>query len=324
MPTDDSAAEGDGKADGWGLPSERDVLVETHQPSNNMQDATHVYYTVFTDEDAANSPQTMSVMRVRRSDGMAEKIGSLAGFPARAELGGNFIYFADYDGIQKLPKAGGEAQRIADLDNHPSALAADATGVYFSIQAYENNQYIHRLTKIAAGTTTPVVLARGTYITDIAVDSTNVYWLDETQPNPAIGCGQNAGVARKVSKLGGADIMLQAGIHCPLSLSLDATNVYWVSWALDGGAAVSKLSKLGGLATLVGLSASTFAQSDGIYVYYIGMNGDLVRQPKTLGLPRIVAKDVGEVIGADAMGVYFWRESLEGESRTYSLHSLGR
>ncbi len=44
-------------------------------------------FTGFTAEDEHNTPQTMSVMRVRRSDGTTDKIASIVGYPYAAALG---------------------------------------------------------------------------------------------------------------------------------------------------------------------------------------------------------------------------------------------
>ena len=323
--TDDQAAEGDGKGDSWGLLSERKVLDEHREPSHAMQDAAYVYYFLFTEEDEANNPQTRSVMRVRRSTGMAEKIASIVGFVDHAALGGNFIYFSSYEGLYKLPKTGGEAQLVGAIQDIKS-MAADASGVYVAIPAYENERYFHKVSKIATGTSTPVELARATWATSIAVDDTHVYWLDETQPNPAIGCGHNAGAAHKVSKLGGLDVTLQAGITCPLVVTVDNSGVYYTSWNLGSSAGnpVVKLPKLGGLPQLLGVTGGMSLVTDPSYVYWISTSGNLVRKSKAFGVPYAIARDVDYTVpGADAAGLYFWRDQ-DGEPRTYSMFRIGQ
>jgi hypothetical protein len=321
---EESAASGDGKADGWGIPAERKVLDETRSPEHVMQDATHVYYTLFTDADEHNNPQTRSVMRVRRLDGSVAKIATITGYPYYAALGGSFIYFADSDRVYKLPKAGGQPQLVAAIPS-TTALAADASGVYVAAATYEADRYFHRISKIAAGSAAPVELARATYVTSLAVDTTHVYWLDETQPNPAIGCGRNAGEAHKVNKLGGADIRLAVGINCPLVLTVDATSIYYSNWAqTDGGNPVIKLPKSGGVPQLLGLTGGMQLVVDTSYVYWISTTSDLVRTLKTFALPRTIATNVNHAIaGADTAGVYFWREHGE-DPRTYSLYRIGQ
>jgi hypothetical protein len=322
--TDASAVEagGDGKADSVASVAEHKVLDESRQPEHVMQDATHVYYTLFTEQDEANQPQTRSVMRVRRSDGNVEQIATITGYPYYAALGGGFIYFADYDRVYKLPKAGGIAQLVAPIEG-TTALAADSSGVYLAASAVEGDRYFHRISKIAAGSTTPVELGRATYVTDIAVDDTHVYWLDETQPNPAIGCGRNAGLVRKVSKLRGFTITLAAGINCPLVLALDNTSIYYTNWAMtDGGNPVIKLGKNGGFPKLLGRTGNWQLAVDPTYVYWISTDGDLVRTTKTIPLARAIADDVHVIVGADAAGVYFWRE--QDEPRLYSLYRIGQ
>ena len=144
----------DGKADAWGVAAERKVLEETRQPWHLMQDATHVYYTLFTEEDEQNDPQTLSLLRVRRSDGSLEHIATLAGYPSHAALGGSFVYFADYEHVYRLPKAGGPAQHVAEIEG-TNALAADGSGVYVAAAVYENDQYFQRISKIACSKSSP-------------------------------------------------------------------------------------------------------------------------------------------------------------------------
>jgi hypothetical protein len=322
--TEDSAVQGDGKADSWAVAAETHVLDETRSPEHEMQDGSFVYYTLFTPADEENNPQTRSVMRVRRSTGVAEKIATIVGYPYYAALGGSFIYFANDNGVYKLPKAGGVAQLVVPITS-TNALAADPSGVYIAAATYEADQYFHRISKVATGSTTPVELARATYVTSLAVDSTHVYWLDETQPNPAIGCGRFAGEAHKVSKAGGADITLTVGINCPLGLAVDGTSLYYSNWAqTDGGNPVVKLSKYGGFPQVIGRTSGMQIVVDASYAYWISTAGDLVRTAKTFILPRTIAANVNHaIVGADAAGVYFWREQGE-EIRTYSLYRIGQ
>jgi hypothetical protein len=321
---DDSEVQSDGKADGFAVSAERKVLDETRQPEHVLQDTTHVYYTLFTDADEHSNPQTRSVIRVRRSDGAREQIATIVGYPTHAALGGGFIYFADYEHVYKLPKAGGASQLVAPIES-TTALAADTSGVYVAAATYEGEQYFHRISKIASGSTTPIELARATYVTSIAVDSTHVYWLDETQPNPAIGCGRFAGEAHKISKLGGLDIRLAAGINCPLTLAVDGTSIYYSNWAqTDTGNPVVKLSKNGGFPQVIGRTGGMQLVVDSSYVYWLSLAGDLVRTAKTFILPRTIALDVNHyIVGADAAGVYFWRDQGE-DPRTYSLYRIGQ
>lgn len=321
--TEAAAVESDGKADSWSIPAERKVHEETRAPEHVMQDATHVYYTLFTQQDEDASPQTRSVMRVRRMDGRVEKIATITGYPYNAALGGSFIYFADYDRVYKLPKAGGEATLVAQIEG-VAALAADASGVYLAATAVEADHYFHRISKIAAGSTTPIELARATYVTSLAVDDTHVYWLDETQPNPAIGCGRFAGAAHKISKLGGLDITLQIGINCPLVLAVDSTSIYYSNWAMsDFGNPIVKLGKHGGFPQVIARTSSMELAVDPTYVYSISTSGDLQRTSKTFGVSRVIAADVNySIAGADAMGVYFWRQ--QDEPRLYSLYRIGQ
>ena len=322
MTADDPAAEGDGKADGWGSAFEHKVLEVTAEPNNVLQDAAYIYFSAFTDEDAANDPQTHSIMRMRRLDGTLDKLATVQGGVYEATLGGNFIYYTDRDTIYALAKTGGQPQVVA-MTGGAVALAADANAVYAAIPAVENEKYVQRISRIALGTSTEVELARATYVTSLGIDDANVYWLDETLPNPAIGCGHNAGFAHKVSKLGGVDITLVAGINCPVALAVDSgASVYYTAWDQGGTSTLSKVSKLGGFPIPLGTNGGMALTTDPAAVFWISGTGDLMRQSKTFGIPRVVAHTVRDVVpGADAMGMYFWREQVS--PRSYSLYRLG-
>ncbi len=61
------------------------------------------------------------------------------------------------------------------------------------------------------------------YPTGIAVDATNVYWLD-----------LNTGTVMKVGLDGGSPVTLATGQNSPTGIALDANNVYWSDWAGSG------------------------------------------------------------------------------------------
>lgn len=90
----------------------------------------------------------------------------------------------------------------------------------------------------------PIIqIACGTQIEGIAVDSTGVYWADMGDGGPASGAVYKVGLA------GGAVTTLAAAQNTPVGLALDSTSVYWAESATDGVMKVGLDG--GGLTTLV-------------------------------------------------------------------------
>ena len=144
-------------------------------------------------------------------------------------------------------------------------------------------------------------------------DDANLYWLDETMPNPAIGCGRFAGAAHTASKLGGLDLTLATGINCPIDLALDATNVYFSNWTMVGsGAGTSKISKFGGIALPFGTTPGAGLVAAGSYVYWIADGGKVERTSKLFGVSREIAHGAASPLLADPSAVYFWRRTDGG------------
>lgn len=84
-----------------------------------------------------------------------------------------------------------------------------------------------------AGTVMTVLKAGGTALSlaaglknpaAIAVDATNVYWI-----NNIYGTGS----IMRVSKAGGAPTVLASGQKVPADIAVDATSVYWSSYSGD-------------------------------------------------------------------------------------------
>jgi hypothetical protein len=108
------------------------------------------------------------------------------------------------------------------------ALAVDSTSVYWTT----SGEAAGNVMKVSAtgGDLTPFTQYINGGSGGIAVDATNVYWVD-TWTSPAAG---PSGTVMKASTAGGTAVTLASGQDAPCAIAVDATNVYWTNVGSNG------------------------------------------------------------------------------------------
>ena len=97
---------------------------ETDKTHRVAADADNVYYI-----DETN------LYRWSRAGGPVETLGSIAPASGRIvdlHVDGPFLYFADFDGVYRMPVGGGTTEVLSDGWDLVVALALDDTHVYFT------------------------------------------------------------------------------------------------------------------------------------------------------------------------------------------------
>ena len=117
----------------------------------------------------------------------------------------------------------------------------------------------------------------------LAIDATNVYWVNAGPSSPP------SGTVMKVAKGGGVAITLASGQNFPRSIAVDTTSVYW------GGGGVLGLMKTptggGSSTTLVPLALASAIARDAVNVYWTSLNtpNSVEKVPLGGGTPTTIA-----------------------------------
>jgi len=214
-------------------------------------------------------------------------------------VGGEFCPTDGEPTLRRVPLGGGTVQTLHhSCTFNPYQMAADDTHVYFADWADDKVKRI----PVAGGTITNVangnrlILHRG-----IALDSTHVYW------------GDNTGIQR-IAKSGGAAQVLAAGADSA-NLAVDSTHVYWTDWNMGAGR-IRRVAKTGGAVqdVITGLDNPYGIALDSTYVYFTELGtGKAYRVNKNgTGLTSYVASDISpymaETIAANSTHV-FWTDT---------------
>jgi hypothetical protein len=123
---------------------------------------------------------------------------------------GEFATEADPSGTWFVPKAGGAFQLLAAFDTSGIVprIAADATGVYWSTPAGQ----VMRAPSVKSS---PVTLATGQTVADLAVDGSSVYW--------------SADSSIVKTPIGGGAITTLASHEEAMAIAVDDAFVYWAN-----------------------------------------------------------------------------------------------
>jgi hypothetical protein len=181
-----------------------------------------------------------------------------------------FVYWGDYDwnAVYKAAEAGGSASAIwIDQDqlpdNQPTLVAADSASVYFATAGGEVNQI-----PVGGGAAENIRPSKNDYwVAAIAIDSTNVYWIQATPGTPGGALVMEPRAGGPVTTLVPADPLLEGVI------AVDSTGVYWdngnlMKTPLDGGDAI----------TLAVAQSATALAVDATHIYWTNSTAGTVTE----------------------------------------------
>lgn len=227
-----------------------------------VADATSVYLTV------SGGGTHTGVLKAPLAGGAATYLIQDLLQPEMLRLDSKNVYWGSQGPISAVPIAGGDAILLApDTVRSPERIAVDASYLYWSEHGDFGNSSVKRAPLAGGGEVETLAMGLRP-IQDLEVDDTNVYISadlkllkiplaggDATQIASGLGSslvldGDNVYVATtttivKVPKSGGQATTLATGQIRATSITVDATNIYWLDQgsllAADG--AVRKLAK---------------------------------------------------------------------------------
>lgn len=166
---------------------------------------------------------------------------------------GDNVYWTAPTGLSSVPVSGGGIAMLAGGTPASGSIGLDADSVYWA-----SSVGVMRVPKTNAN---PVTLAATTSATAVAVDATDVYWIDSS-----------AAAIFRVPISGGTPTMVVSSPPNLAALAVDGINVYWTSYSAG---TVSKVPVDGGpVVTLA--SAQSFPTNiavDSTSVYWTNANG---------------------------------------------------
>ncbi|MGA9521327.1 MAG: hypothetical protein WBV82_07680 [Myxococcaceae bacterium] len=214
------------------LQQSKEALVTTSTPQllTSVKDAgtirlsaTHVYFV-----DRAEA----AIRRVPKAGGAVETVLSAPGKLLSVEfaLDDKYVYAVVQEGgtfgqVARAPLAGGQPEYLLGGDIYDPGIAVDGTHVYLT-----KKDRVVRFPKDGGIFLEPEVIASGQdNATAIAVDGSNVYWIDIGLGNPAIGCNAGEGKVRAWNKLTRATRLIASRETCPFDLAVDGSTLYWTT-----------------------------------------------------------------------------------------------
>ncbi|MGA9524073.1 MAG: hypothetical protein WBV82_21610 [Myxococcaceae bacterium] len=200
---------------------------------------THIYFVDY---------ENRAIRRVPKAGGAVETVFSApsdAWILSEFALDDQYVYAAVVEGpnyfghIVRVPLAGGEPVVLLDGEMSYGAIAVDATHVYLGYLDWQiigsgPASQLVRFPKDGSIFLEPEVIAsEQNNVSSIAVDGSNVYWIDAGGLNPANGCNPNEGKIRAWNKLSKATRIIASGENCPLNLVFDGSTLYWGNFAYE-------------------------------------------------------------------------------------------
>ncbi len=134
------------------------------------------------------------------------------------------------DGQLMVRPSGGAVTQLAGSLRYPRRLSVDGGYVYWADGGHPTQQGVGGVKRIKTSGGSVETLVGGVNVSDIALDATHVYWVDQDS-------------VRRLPRAGGSEETLAAGLDIPNSLEVDDVYAYFTT---VGEARIWRVTKSGG------------------------------------------------------------------------------
>jgi hypothetical protein len=199
---------------------------------------------------------------------------------------------------------------LATVAEDEIRIAVNATDVYFVMSKAGTISWVSR-----SGGAVQLLVSSQPYPDSIALDSNNVYWLNE-------GLSYGTGSVMKLSLTGGEPVTLATSEAAPEAMAVDASNVYWVDYGDVGEGAIMKVPIAGG--TKVQLASGDSVHYpyriavDSTDVYWVNVGSGPVADGSIMRIPK-----AGGPLVTVASGIQGGQDLVVMGGTVYFLSSLG-
>jgi hypothetical protein len=190
------------------------------------------------ENDTSNSPDGGGGPMVLQGGTLSTVLTGVDQVGSSMIVKGGYLYFAQEGNLNQIARLalgdGGAITPVGPPQPTPVGLAVDANNVYvwnygtFSGKSNLNNND-GTAVQIPLGGGAPVTIGQGIqvfyaapYLSSIAVDSSDVYWVD--------GASGSNGVITRTPIGSTSGTSIYTGQNFPEALATDGTNVYWANW----------------------------------------------------------------------------------------------
>jgi hypothetical protein len=277
-------------------------------PSKIVTDGDAVYY-ITGGTVASMNEGTNNIKRISLKDGTVSvlvKGGKIIPDEMLA-VDDKYLYWSDGGNIMRVPKGGGDSEKIIPNAPKPDEVVMDDENIYWVIWGGEGSPPSPLMVAPKAGGAPKELTPRYSGTSGISIDRDYVYWMT--------GDG-----IKKISKKGGEviDVYRNTSKSPSLGLLQDAANFYFSQMNNRGKSALMKLNKKSGEATQLAGSINHVmdftADSENIY-YFDNVPGQgsfgpvaLMKVSKAGGNPVELDQGTGgwiRYLAVDAKQVYF-------------------
>ncbi|MGD0529677.1 MAG: hypothetical protein ABSE49_31360 [Polyangiaceae bacterium] len=216
--------------------------------------------------------------------------------------------------VMKVPLSGGAPVTLANDPQYATALAVSPSTLYWvdpsgpqdEVDASSNTTGLVMSVPLGGGNAVPVATDQA-FPSNVAVDSSGVYWVNQTVCN-SFPCQATVGTVMMLPTGSTTPVTLASVPAQPAALALDATNVYWGT--NDGRVMmVPKSATGGGTPTTLAyyetnVGSLVVAGSD---LYWTTGTGDIMRTPIAGGATTAIlvgSSEVGSLV-TDGTSLYW-------------------